>query len=456
MTALLAIFRLTLRGALRERVVWSMLALLAGVLFLLPMGLRGDGTLDGDIRMHVRYGLGMSAGLLAAMTVWMSCAAVAGDLATRRLHMVLAKPVGRGTVWFGKWLAITCMSTFLLLACGAVVLVRIHLRVRDSGAEQARIDDLRARVLTARAPVPPQPVNVSAAAQAMLEEQKARGLPADVPMKVLLDEINGIALAMRHAANQGETVSWDFVLDPPLGADEPLQLAYRFDGASMGIGAVPGEWRVGTEEEPNLVAIPLRQSPAGEYILRLNQEGAFGGATRVRVEFHNLSQEREMVFFDPDDGVLLYRPGGHFGPNLFRALLLLSGLLALLAALGVSAGALFSLPVACYVTAVLLLFQSASGVVARAAEEGTSLGQMDNPGPLVRAMDHASQALYRGLAVVLRPLDLDDPLDRVARGVLVSPGELFSHGVTRMLPILAAIALAGIGLFHKREAGGGA
>ncbi|MCH8513822.1 MAG: ABC transporter permease [Kiritimatiellae bacterium] len=450
------IYKLTLRASLRERVAWSMLALVAGVLILLPLGLRGDGTLSGELRMHIRYSIGLSAGLLAAMTLWVSCASVAGDLSSKRLHMVLTKPVSRAAVWWGKWLAVSTLSVSLLFLCGFVTLFRVNGVVRSAAAEKtpAEMRTIRETVLTARKPEAPVPEDLTDEIEARLrEELRTAVLPPGVTEDMLRREIELLLLALRNSARQGQTVRWEYELSAPVRAEEDLQLAYRFDGASMGAVRVPGEWRVGTPEQPDLFTRQVEQSPAGEYVLHLNEDGQFDGAARIVVSFVNQSESGDMVFFRPGDGVMLYRPGGAFAPNFLRALGLLSGLLALLAALGVSSGGLFSLPVACYVTSVMLVMRGFARTVELALEEGTPLSRMEDPGFVVRTLNSVSMFMYRGIHMVLRPLDLDSPLERVANGVLISAGELTGVLFLRMLPVLLLIAGGGIFLFHKREAG---
>jgi len=457
MRQLRAIFVLTLRAALRERVVWSMLALVVGTLLLLPLGLRGDGTLAGELRMHIRYSTGISTALLAAMTLWVSCGAIAGELSSKRIHMLLSKPVSRATLWWGKWLAVSLLSVSLLFLCGAVTYLRVLDRVNHESVTPAERDRVFATLLTARAPEGAVPVDVSGRVQELLDEQIRSGLlPAELPEDLrpqVMRDLNLTAIALRHAVNQDERVRYDFRLSRPLREGETLQLAYQFDGASMGANRIPGTWTVGTEEEPGLISVRIEQSPAGEAVLELPHEPRLLGAGHLVVEFHNQSDARQMVFFRPRDGVRLYRPAGGFGGNLFRGLSLLAGLLALLAALGVSCGSIFSLPVACYATAMMLVMQAFSGTLNRVLEAGTTLKNPAEAGALAQIRDRLAMTLYRGMHAVLQPLNVDSPLDRVSRGVLVSPSELLQTMGLRMSFVLLLIAGFGIFLFKKREAG---
>ncbi len=451
--ALPAIVLLTLRAALREKVVLSMLVLLALLLALLPSGLRGDGTLEGALRMNIRYSLGFSSFLLALMTLWMSCGAIAADLSTKRLQMLLSKPLSRCALWFGKWLAISLLVSLLLLLCGGVTLLRVRALARAADPDTTVL--LHTRLLTARLPVDPRPDDLSARARAFFDEQRSLGaLPPDLGFDEALPQILSHVLALRHSARPNESNSWDFDLDRPLAPGEPLQLAFEFDGASMGSSELPSRWRVGTPDQPDLWSAPFAQPPRGEHILFPNEEGALDGATRLRVTYDNLDPNGSMVFFKTRGGVRLFRPGGAFTPNLLRAVGLIAGLLSLLAAVGVSAGAIFSLPVACYVTAVSLLLRLLSGNLGRAIGEG-SLFHRDGGGTaLSRALDAATLATYRGVLLVLEPLEVSAPFDRVSRGVSIPPREFASVLCLRFTPVLFVLAGAGILLFQRREIGG--
>lgn len=454
MKAFAAIYTLTLRAALRERVVWSMLALTGLVLLLLPPVLRGDGTFAGEIRMHIHYTLGFCSVLLAAMTLWMSCGTLATDLGSKRLQMVLTKPVSRAVLWWGKWAAVSTLTTVVLLLCGIVTHLHVSHRVASAELSEAEREQIFSSTLTARRPERPVPFDVTEMVAEMMRAHEEAGLlPPDIPRDVIERELRNHALTMLNAASAGDSVRWAFRLSSPLREGEGLQLAYRFDGASMGITRIPGEWRVGRDGEEPAYTHRVHQSPSGEFVLEINEGGRFTGARDLFVEFHNLSEERDMVFFPMHEGVALYRPGGAFAPNLLRALLLLAGLMSLLAALGVSSGGLFSLPVACYVTAVTLLLQLFSGSVEQTLELGTTLTGVTEPGRALQTVDRVSMAMYRGVHAVLKPLDVASPLGRASRGVSVSSGELASTLFLRMTPVLLVISLVGVLLFQRREAG---
>ena len=112
--AVLAIARLTLREALRSRIVLLFGLLLAAVVVGLPAILKGDGTPAGLVRMTLGYTLGTAFGLIALATLWTGCALVSGDIATRTLELTRAKPVPAWRLWLGKWLGLLLLDILFL------------------------------------------------------------------------------------------------------------------------------------------------------------------------------------------------------------------------------------------------------------------------------------------------------------------------------------------------------
>lgn len=453
MHSLLPIYRLTLRSILRERVALSMLTLLALVLILLPAGIESDGTIQGAIRMQIRYGLGISSFLLAAMTLWVSCASIAGDLSSKRLQMVLTKPVSRASIWWGKWLAVVTLVTGLSMICGCVTYLRIQNIMSADSVSPYEKAILMSQQLTARRPVDPLQEDLSGEAEKLADEQMASGaVPPNIERSLVVAEMKYYLRVNRYAASATETVSWTFELNNPLQAGETLQLFYEYDGSAMGVGTIPGIWTLDTKTQKNVFSEETLEKPFGEKVIPVRVSPEMAGAQTLTLNFENRSTEGGRVFFKTDRGVRLFFKAGGFVPNLFRALLLLTGLLAILAAIGVSAGCVFSLPVACYVSAVVLMLQAFSGVVEEFVEQGAPVRE-----PEQTLFDHGinqfQYKVYQGVLIALKPLEVESPLDRVSRGIVVSPSELFKNILFRYTPVVLVLSGGGIMLFSKREIG---
>jgi hypothetical protein len=456
MSATLAITRLTLRSILRERVALSMLALLSGIWLLLPSALEGDGTLGGELRMLIRYTLGFSTVLLAGMTVWISCAAVAGDLSSKRLHMVLSKPVSPARIWLGKWLAVCVLITSLMLSSGVATLLQVQRLVRSSNLTPSEIHHLQKTLLTSRTPITAPEPSYRDAAMAQLQQQLESGWlpPADWSEEQLIQRAVQYVRAQRFAVAGGQDQEWQFDLPQSVQEGEALQLSVEYDGGSLGLTTVTGEWTLRNLDGAGEVRIPVEGSPNGNVVFDLGTTDVLQGATRILARFHYQGPEDQVVFFKPGTGVQLFRPSGSFAFNLLRAVTVLAGLLAVLAAIGVGAGAVFSLPVACYATAMILVVQAFSGVVEDVIREASVVPEQETS--LQAGVRQARILFYQGLQVALRPMDLDAPLDRVSRGIEVSSRELAQRLAVRFLPLIAFFGLSGILLFQRREIGGSA
>ncbi|MGA0332939.1 MAG: hypothetical protein ACO3NW_03180 [Kiritimatiellia bacterium] len=454
MHRILPIYKLTLRSIFRERVALSMLALLGLVLFLLPAGLESDGTVQGTLRMQIRYSLGVSSFLLAAMTVWVSSASIAGDLSSKRLQMILTKPVHRAEIWWGKWLAVVSWVTCLALLCGGVTYLRIRSMIHASDLDAEAREVVFTQQLTSRRAVDPHQEDLGEEAERLAREQIQSGsVPPGIPLELVVKEMERFLRVSRNAASAGEQVSWTFDLTPPLQEGQTVQLAYQYDGSSMGVGTVPGRWRIGLPDEAPRLEFTRTETPYGEKVIPFQIGKDLSGAHQLVISYENTSESSSRVFFKTDQGVRLYFEGGTFLMNLFRGLLIISGLLAILAAIGVSAGSCFSLPGACYVSAAVLLLQGFSGVVEEVLDKGIPPAE-EQQSALNRSFQVFQFQVYKGVHLMIQPLQMEAPLSRVSRGVQIPPAELFRTLALHFTPVILVISGTGIFVFHRRETGG--
>jgi hypothetical protein len=218
------------------------------------------------------------------------------------------------------------------------------------------------------------------------------------------------------------------------------------------VSQVPGIWRLHTEKAESVFTVETLETPYGEKLLPIRVSPEMAGAKTLTLTFENLNAEGGRVFFKTNQGVRIFFPAGGFVMNLFRALLLLSGLLAILAAIGVSAGSVFSLPVACYVSAVVLLLQAFSGIVEEVVEAGPEQRQ-EEQSLFSYGINQFQYRVYQGVLIGLKPLQVESPLGRVSRGILISPVEVLGIFSLRFTPIILLLGGMGVLLFSKREIG---
>lgn len=459
MSQIAAIALLALRHVFRSRVVLVLAALLAAAAFLLPLGLRSDGTPEGLIRIHLVYVLGLASFLLTLATLWSGCAAIAQEADEKTLQLLLVKPVSRLRIWLGKWLALLLLNAGLLALVGAAAAATLHVQLRRGGFAPEALAAARQTTLAAletlRAPLP----DVAADVRAEIERLRAADRLPDAPEAALLPSIRRTVLARRYAIAPGASRRWTFDLPAGPAAPGPLLVQFRCDSSVLGaadfdsvLDLQVGEWRATRS---------VRAMPGNPQTVVFPDVPA--GAAQAAVEFRNRGTHGATLFFDPADGLVLRRPAGTFAGNYLRALAQLYLRLALFAAIGVALGTLFSMPVATFLTLVLILVLQLSGFISAAAQVdratfvanvapfghgGHVHGDAAPPAPsqLARAAAAGLFYAYRATYLTLRPLLEDRTLDDLATGTWLPPRALARNAVQQglLLPLLLGLLSAAV------------
>src|SRR2546427_664671 len=166
MQRLFAIAKLTLKAALRYRLVQVLTVLLLGAVIGLPVIIKHDGTAQGFTQILLTYTLGAITTLLGFATLWLACGTLARDVEECQMQMVAVKPIARWEIWAGKWTGIVFLNLLLLAVSGVAVYVLMQWRAGPvlPGKQQ----QLRNENLVGRGSLPP-PVR-PAAVEARLEQ----------------------------------------------------------------------------------------------------------------------------------------------------------------------------------------------------------------------------------------------------------------------------------------------
>lgn len=166
-----AVLRYTFVQCLRTRIVAAFALLLGVVLAVLPLMMKGDGTLAGQIRTFLIYSTASTSVLLGLVTVFLSAGLVSGDVRTKRIFLLEAKPLARWQYLLGRWMGLVLLNVVLLaVAGGAVYGLAQHLRGKENLSETAggpaNQNDYRrveTEIFVARDQIRPEPLNVDKA-----------------------------------------------------------------------------------------------------------------------------------------------------------------------------------------------------------------------------------------------------------------------------------------------------
>src|SRR5437762_4045918 len=230
MKRLFAIAKLTLKAALRYRLVQVLTVLLLGAVIGLPVIIKHDGTAGGFTQILLTYTLGAITALLGFATLWLACGTLARDVEECQMQMVAVKPIARWEIWLGKWTGIMLLNLLLLGASGAAVYSLMQWRARQLPPEAQR--KLRSEVLVARGSLKPSvdkgaiEEEVERQLQERLKDSKVAAMDRDFVRKQIRERFK----AQFQVAQPGRPHRW--IIDAGLFKDRlrqrPLQLRIKF------------------------------------------------------------------------------------------------------------------------------------------------------------------------------------------------------------------------------------
>ena len=437
--AMAAVAGLSVRAAVRSRVVAALLVLLAAGVIGIPHLVTGDGTPASEMQVRLRYTLAFGVGILGLATLWASCAAFGAEIDSRRMELTAVKPVHPLTLWLGRWLGILLLDALLLL--GVVAGVRVQL-----GRSLAKLPGPTdpASLLVSRVTARPLlPAPEEEARRALDELQRANRMPRDISPAELFRQL---VLENRNrytVLHPGEHASWEFLLPQPVAADGRLWIRMRFDTEAESLADVRGVCRLRRPRETAWAAeVPVNDLARNELELPVSAP-QLAGATRLELEFADqAAPATAALLIQPRRALAVLTPQGTFTGNLVRVMLAQLAILAALAALGLTLGACFSFPVAAFAATALLLV-----MLVTAGNTQDDIATEGQPG----VMDRVSFAVVRGIDATTKPLLQPEPLSQAVAGERV-PGPdlrrmLFWGGLAYPL----ALALVAGRVLRRRE-----
>lgn len=449
----LAIAFLTVRTAIRSRLFLSLMAILLVTIIGLPMTVKGDGTLIGQVKVLLYYTLGLTAIILGAATLWTSCGAISQEIEDRQIHLVVVKPVYRFQIWLGKWLGLLVMNTVFLCLAGSVTYALLCWNIRSSRTNEEENSILHEEILVGRRLIRPHSESVEKEARDRLKQLLEKGkIRDDASEEIAFSVIRRMLIAEKSAVAPGDSKCWVFDRLPSARNNAPITVRFRFLSSARDPKPVTGVWSVGTEQNPDIFQFTTDNCLEGTKQFSIPAT-ILASRQSVIVKYTNSGQENShTVVFDPESAVeLLIRESG-FETNLVRALLVILCYLALIAALGLSAGTLFSFPVATFAASSVL----AISVMIHFFALTSSLDIAYEPHhhgirPEAGAFRIACERIIKRVDVVIEPAMQIDSLGPLSEGLFVS-----WRSVGRAVLLVAGIYPGVLGLvsaffFKRRE-----
>lgn len=440
MVKVLSMAVLAFRENVRSKVAASLFLIVVSVTTFLPMALVGDGTSSGIARMILLYPIGASFGILVFASPWISAAAVADGVRRRTLQLARVKPIRMWQLMAGKWLGVMFLQALLLAASFAIAWG--HLAARGMRGDEA--------VGIAKALVPPDLPPVEEQVDRILKTtSETRDMDARERRQLratLLRRAPYAALTIHDKAS--------FNFRPPrhLAAGEDFWLRLKFISekpaaascalsrdASAASGAERLAFAVG-DFPPQGVDVPLRfASPPGD------------DPSGLHLEIEKSSPDgAPAILIQPRRGISLLVKAGTLGANMVRAYAVLLSTLALLSALGVALGSVFSLPVAVFSAVCTVIAALSSDWVVR---DGYvfDVEPEELHGVAQRVEYHVSLAVTGAMSFVSRSALDTSPLTHLSSSEWIPRGELGRALLANCVVVPAALFAAFSILLSRRE-----
>ena len=451
MQGFFAIVWLTLKAAVRYRVVVVLSGLLLASVVLLPLMIKHDGSAQGFTQILLTYTLSTITFLLGFATLWMACGSLAREIQESQMQLLTVKPVPRWKIWLGKWFGIILLNA-LLLAFSSTAVYGITLW-RAGKLSQAQQTLLQNEIFVARGSALPNYRDTTAYAEELYQQrlEENTNLAQMDPVQVrrqIAEQVN----AMQQIVRPGYVRRWEIPIGSPESVkDQPMFLRVKFftsrpyDTATYDV-----LWELGPPETPQRMRRQMDISPEApiEFEIPPNLVDANGN---LIVDLTNGSQIP--LFFGLEDGMeVLFRQGG-FGWNFIRGMLVILCWMGFLAAIGLAASSFLSFPVASFVSIALLIVGFSGGTLSQVIEQGGISGINHETGrkDSSSSLDQMAIVTSKALLGVINLVKDFSPISFLSTGRSVTPAMLFRALVQIVFFMGGLFAAFGIWSFYKVE-----
>ncbi|MCK5850153.1 MAG: hypothetical protein KAH23_04500 [Kiritimatiellae bacterium] len=452
-----AIAIVTVRSAVRSRFVVCMLFLLLLTTITLPMTIKGDGTLAGEVQVLLHYTLGLAGVIIGIASLWIACSCISLEIESRQIHMVAVKPIHRWEIWVGKWFALLAVNAVLLAVSGVMVYALLQWRVSSSGASDVEKLKLREELLVGRRHVIPRAESVHEQAHLVLDKMIAEGrLGPDESLDATFASIREHLLARKQIVVPGDIRKWEFDIPEAFHATlrgaTLVSLRFTFSSTSRNRKALNGKWIVSNHKDTEIYAFAIKNYLSGTHTISIPASTLSPGES-MSISFANAdTEESGTVVFGSDRAVEILARGGSFEANMVRALVVVLCHLALLSAIGLAAGSVFSFPVAVFVASALL----AISAIVHYSETSPSVGSCCSHHHGVAREDKsilykASAQSLRYLAVIVEPAMEIESIGSLSDGILVSSKQMGRAVLVLGIIYPAILGLAAAWFLSRRE-----
>jgi hypothetical protein len=362
-----AVARKMIIEGLHRKVVLVLLIFFIVLMFSMPFILKTEGSLKSQVQLVLLYSLVLAMVLLSLVAIFLSAASVCSEIEHKQVHITDTKPLPRWQFLFGKWLGVVILCTTALFAMSVAVFLFVMYLVRPPDTshmdrkEAAKVtqdyESLFGEVLVGRKVVPAVlPPDLDATVDKQMKELQAKDqLPhGRTQLRRFRESLTDAEMGSRMTLASGDLYVWRFNgLQQRQG---PLYLRFyiyadtRVGGMGRWLGMRRREVK-DTQGKSQIELVPVGEVPPPPSGWLFGSQNIVVPAAWVEpggtlfLAYQNLD-ERTVSFAWKQNYTQVMQEEASFLVNYYRTVLVLICHIALLAALGVMAGSLFSFPVA--------------------------------------------------------------------------------------------------------------
>ncbi len=425
------------------------------VAIFLPIAMINGGDAVAQYQIAIDYTLATVATLVFLCCIWSSCSLIARDIDSYNLHMIISKPVHRGSFWTGRFLGVSVAYLLVLLISFAFLYSSLILIPKIKDFKVSEISDLN------------QDIYVSKKTYLCLLQNISKDVDAEIESKLQIakkenqtlseDEISAMKnrayysiLAKQGEIKPNESKYFEFELlksqykngtfmtfTPYVGEIDVLERQKR--------DSIDGEWFVKVNDGVfvKVKDIPKQLISNEKYTINLPEVFLPQEQNKVILKFSNLDSGKS-VFFRLNENPLIMVDYCSFFANYLRVAFVMAVGVFLMSSIGCALGGFLSFPIAIFAIMFYILFGTLSNYILSDAELYRNKKDLDMK---------IGYSLSKTLVKVVSPLQCFQPTEEISCGKLLESSTIFEL-IKKYFALQIMISVfGGIYLFSRREFG---
>ena len=458
-----AIAALTIKQAVRSRILPILAIILPAVIILIVSTIKGDGTASGQIRMAIKYSLSLMWIIMGVATLWSGCASIAREVEEKQLRLIAVKPVTKYEIWFGRWLGWLAINTGLLTICGLTLTTSVYYTINKQNLSRATKEKLQNTILVGRHRITPLPDTIDDKIEPLLKRLKASGeIPADTTDEEACNVIQKRLTSIQSVVAPGAEKTWSMSIPNSISSKKQIALKLKLHSPNHTDKPISGMLTISTipssprSHTPPLLQTNIEQQYDGIHLVKIPPD-TFTDTENISITFKNNSADKSRTLvFTPGKSVELLINESSFISNLIRAMLIILCYLAVLSALGITSSAIFYFPVASFIAIAIIMAGITSHYFVFASDpahtiehhhHGHEHAEPEEPSLIVKS----GEIILNKLQFVFEPTRQGNILQDISGGILISWKDTGRAIVILLLLYSGILGIIGSYILSKRE-----